>query len=148
STSFVKMSRKAWSFSSEYDGSKPGQVDGYNSGTEILGDNIVPGYSQGSFHVLSLVKNCVIPANVNFVAGFYTCENLTIQARTAPLRIIGTFIVGKIKIDPSAYKAGIRWSNIYHPSAVIELRNAGVLGVLPQGAKVNCNSLPPLWAPN
>lgn len=151
STSFVKKARKSWSFFPEYDGSEEsGKSGGYNSGTEILGDNFVPGTSPASFHVMSLINKCVIPSNVNFVAGFYTCESLEIQARATPLRIIGTFIVGKIRIDPTAYKAGIRWSNIYHPSAAYELRAAGILGKLANnGGTVNCSStLPPLWMPN
>ncbi|MNJ93277.1 hypothetical protein D3C87_109560 [compost metagenome] len=146
SESFVTQSRRAWSFTTDF-------VDGYLPGTLVI-DGTTNSYPAAFgkdpvFQIKSLVQNCVITPTANFVAGFYTCERLTIQPRSRPLRMIGTFIVGKLDIDASAYKAGIRWSTIYHPSATAELRAAGVLGKLNDGTSVSCDqTLPPLWMPN
>ncbi|MNL27381.1 hypothetical protein D3C87_1489700 [compost metagenome] len=84
------------------------------------------------------------------VTGFYTCESLVIQSRSTPLRIIGTFIAKNVQIAASAYQAGIRWSTIYHPQSVYELRAAGLLGKRADGTMVNCDSptMPPLWMAN
>lgn len=148
SVSFADQARHAWSFD------PANTPDGYNSGTLILDAasnrydpaiNLYP-----TFRISSLWKECSIEANANFVAGFYGCEKLTIKPRTAPLRIIGTFIAGAVDIAPSAYQAGIRWSSIYHPQAVYELRNARILGKDKKGVLLNCSdpALPPLWMPN
>ena len=88
------------------------------------------------------------------MTGFFACDKLTIESRTLPLRIIGTFIVGKISIHPNAYAAGIVWSSIYHPQAVFELRRMSILQPLPGGPiGENCNSFgannpnSPIWHP-
>ena len=78
--------------------------------------------------VYSVVDTCTIAADAVLVTGFYTCRNLVIEARTQPLRIIGTFIVGNTNIDPSAVIQGITWSTIYHPDGTRILRETGQLG--------------------
>jgi hypothetical protein len=148
-TSFVKQTRHAWKFTTD-----PLFPDGYFAGTKTF-DAGAARFDAGAgvyptFKIESVIKNCVIAASANFVTGFYTCENLTIEARSAPLRIIGTFIVGNLSIDSSAYSAGIRWSSIYHPQALYELRAAQILGKFKDNTMADCESptLPPLWAPN
>lgn len=147
-TSFVTQSRHAWSFNPD-----PPSVKGYNSGQLIL-DAASSRYISGSvyptFIVDSLVNNCIVESSANFVAGFLTCENLIIKARSTPLRMIGTFIVRTLSIDPSAYKAGIRWSSIYHPQATYELQEARILGKLKDDSTYDCSdpNIPPLWMPN
>lgn len=101
--------------------------------------------ADGVFKVYSIAKECVIAASANLITGFYTCDSLRIEARQKPLRIIGTFIVGKLQIDPSAYKAGITWSSIYHPQVTQELRAAGVLKSVSGAACGTQNS--PIWHP-
>lgn len=147
STSFASQARHAWSFTADF-------PDGYLAGVLRI-DSGIAAYNPGAgqyptFKIQSLVQECSIESDANFVAGFFTCEKLTIKPRTAPLRIIGTIIAGNIDIDPSAYKAGIRWSTIYSPQAVYELRQARVLGRDKKGTVLNCASptLPPLWMPN
>jgi hypothetical protein len=101
--------------------------------------------ADGVFKVYSIVKECVIAASANLITGFYTCDTLRIEARQKPLRIIGTFIVGKLLIDPSAYKAGITWSSIYHPQVTQELRS---VGVLKSTSGASCTApKSPLWHP-
>lgn len=144
SVSFADQSRHAWSFDPDY-------TNGYFDGIKYFdGNNSFYPTSISPFEISSLIKECSIEASANFVTGFYGCEKLTIRARTAPLRIIGTFIVGNLVIDPTAFKAGIRWSSIYHPQAVYELRKAGILGKDKTGKDLNCDNvnLPPLWMPN
>lgn len=147
-TSFVTQSRHAWSFNPD-----PPSIKGYNSGQLILdagSSRYVPGSAYPTFIIDSLVNNCVIESTANFVTGFFTCENLIIKARSTPLRIIGTFIVRTLSIDPSAYKAGIRWSSIYHPQATYELQEARILGKLKDDSVYDCGdpTIPPLWMPN
>jgi hypothetical protein len=152
SVSFVDQSRHAWSFD-------PSFPKGYYNGTKIFDGNnsyfngvhtaAMPATLSG-FQISSLIKECSIEAGANFVTGFYGCEKLTIKARNTPLRIIGTIIAGEIDINPAAYRAGIRWSTIYHPQAVYELRNASILGRDKASTDLVCNdpSLPPLWQSN
>jgi hypothetical protein len=149
-TSFATQAEHAWRFSTEFpDGYEPGTVNfdgGENRFDPAASPPVYP-----KFGIKSVINNCVIKSTANFVAGFYTCENLTIEQRQDPLRIIGTFITGKLNIHNSAYAAGIRWSSIYHPQALYELRAAKVLGRYKDGNFVpDCNSaaLPPLWSPN
>lgn len=101
--------------------------------------------ANGVFKVYSIAKECVIAASASLITGFYTCDSLRIEARQTPLRIIGTFIVGKLQIDPSAYKAGITWSSIYHPQVTQELRAAGVLKSF-SGASCTAPKSP-IWHP-
>jgi hypothetical protein len=149
-TSFVKQSEHAWRFNPD-----PSWSAGYYNGTINFSS---PEYrydtslgTNPEFRILSKIKDCVIKSSANFVTGFYVCETLTIEARSEPLRIIGTFITGKLNIHDSAYSNGIRWSSIYSPQALYELRAAKILGKYKSGLYVpDCNStsLPPLWSPN
>lgn len=100
-----------------------------------------------AFAVKSLANRCVIESTANFVTGFYNCRELVIEQRTLPLRIIGTFILSKLTIHPDAYKAGIRWSSIYHPMATQELISAGVLKKEGGGSCNNVNNTSPIWHP-
>ncbi|WP_413287893.1 hypothetical protein [Bdellovibrio sp. HCB337] len=148
SVSFADQSRHAWSFDPD---NKP---NGYNNGTLFFdsGSSLYnpAGGVYPTFRITSLWKECSIEASANFVTGFYGCEKLTIKPRATPLRIIGTFIAGAVDIAPSAYQAGIRWSTIYHPQSVYEMRQARVLGKDKKGVLLNCSnpSLPPMWMPN
>ncbi len=158
SASFLNQTRHSWGFT------EPGTPDpangdivtpGYNAGTFILDDGnslfnppVLP-----YFNVRAIFNKCLIKSTANFVTGFFVCDKLVIEPRMTPLRIIGTFIVGKMSIDKSALEAGIRWSNIYHPSAVYELRKAGILKaqLMKDGLAVsneNCD-IPedPIWQP-
>jgi len=152
-TSYLKKARASWSFTPQFVNQATNDT-GYLNGDLIIDAGFArfdpAANTYPSFKVQSLVKNCVITSTANFVAGFYTCEHLIIQPRTTPLRIIGTIITADMQIDDSAYKSGIRWSNIYHPSAVMELRLARILGTEKDGTVLNCNAanLAPLWAPN
>ena len=123
--SFAPSTRSSWNFAG--DGSSSLGMDPMLSSLEFNGTNSDFAAKNISFRVHSIVGQCTIKATANFVTGFYACDNLSIEARSTPLRIIGTFIVGKMTIDPSAIKAGIQWSTIYYPQATRELRAAGVL---------------------
>jgi hypothetical protein len=141
STSFVKQSLHAWSFSSD-----AGFDKGYSAIPKIFDSNNAG--ANPVFKIQSLLESCQIKASATLVTGFYVCNNLTIEARSAPLRIIGTFATKSISIDPSAYKAGIRWSSIYHPQAAYELRNVKILGIRKDNTQIDCENLPPLWMAN
>ncbi|QDK38088.1 hypothetical protein [Bdellovibrio sp. NC01] len=138
--SFASTTRHSWNFAGIDGSADPANDPVYNKDL-VFGATPV-------WKVASIVGNCIIPSNANLVTGFYACDSLTINARTNPLRIIGTFIVGKLKIDPSAYVAGIQWSSIYLPQATKELRKAGILKPTSNPA-ASCDSVmkSPIWHP-
>ncbi|MFS4460106.1 hypothetical protein [Bdellovibrio sp. HCB2-146] len=123
--SFAATARSSWNFAG--DSSSTVGTDPMLSSIEFNGSNSNFAAKNITFRVHSIVGRCVIKATANFVTGFYTCDNLIIEPRTTPLRIIGTFIASKAYIDPSAIRAGIQWSSIYYPQATRELREAKVL---------------------
>lgn len=121
SSSFANTARYSWNFANPGDA-----VMGKDPAIDVLqlsGLN----RSNATFQVRSIVGRCEILANTDFITGFFACDELIIHSRNTPLRIIGTFIVGKMKIAPEALRAGITWSSIYHPQATAELRRAKVL---------------------
>ncbi|WP_413287575.1 hypothetical protein [Bdellovibrio sp. HCB337] len=135
---FSGTTRSSWNFAGD-SSSQIGHDPVFNK-TLVLDSG-----ADGVFKVYSIAKECVISASANVITGFYTCDSLRIEARQKPLRIIGTFIVGKLQIDPSAYKAGIVWSSIYHPQVTQELRSIGVLKSL-SGASCDAPKNP-IWHP-
>ncbi len=133
--------------------------------------------NQDFFHVGSILDKCVIDASVTTVMAFLTCDELYIdysysqnadgsvsvstgsyQQRTKLLEIIGTLIVGKLKIAPDTLKkSAITWRSIYHPASLTTLRAKGALwGTIkppitperPEGPAV-CAVSPnlPVWMP-
>ena len=161
SISFTDQARHSWGFtevgSPDPDNSNK-VISGFNPGTLILDSgnaafdpadiNVRP-----VFVVAAIYKNCEITKDANFVTGFLVCDNLIIDDRLTPLRIIGTIIVSNMTIDKGALNAGIRWSNIYSPSATYELRKAGILKaqMIEEGVVVKedeCDiPTDPLWQP-
>jgi len=100
------------------------------------------------FRIVSIVGNCIIEDSAQVITGFFVCDNLEIRPRSSPLRIIGTFIVGQLKVDKTVYKNGVRWSNIYHPQAVIDLKAMNILK--PRTDGITCSDVEeklPLWHP-
>ncbi len=75
----------------------------------------------------SIASECVVSSSTNFVAGLFMCYRFIIAARNTPLSISGTVITNDLSIDESALKAGITWSNIWHPLAVYNLRKTKIL---------------------
>lgn len=138
STDFSGGTRASWNFAG---GTTAGQ-------DPVLAQLILKDMhrSNATFQVRSIVGSCIIESSADFVTGFFTCDSLEIQERTTPLRIIGTFIVGKMRIHPSAIKAGITWSSIYHPQATRELRAAKILKSY-SGRDCNLKSSDPIWHP-
>ncbi|AHZ84750.1 hypothetical protein EP01_07335 [Bdellovibrio bacteriovorus] len=141
--SFAATARTSWNFAGD-------------SGSTIKSDPALSAFefdnmtiNNATFQVRSIVGKCVIKASSTFVTGFMTCDELIIEKRSAPLRIIGTFIVGRMKIDPSAIKAGINWSSVYHPQATRELRAAGSPRILRSFSGADCNATnnEPIWHP-
>lgn len=138
-SSFSAVSTHSWSFTNAYN-ARTDYV--FNAGNASVSGGKVP-----AFVVRSIVKNCIIEADANFVTGFLTCERLTIRPRSLPLTIVGTFIVTNgLTIDDSAYKAGIRWQSIYNPVSTRLLRSAKVLKSIDGQS---CDTLPrtPVWHP-
>lgn len=135
-TDFSASTRISWNFAGA---TSPGQDPGLNV-LDIANET----RATAKFRVNSIVSHCIIRANSDFVTGMFACDKLEIQARTTPLRIIGTFIVGSMIIHPDAIKAGITWSSIYHPQATDELRSAGVLN---SSYRDCANPKDPVWHP-
>ncbi|MBP5297339.1 MAG: hypothetical protein J6Y94_08435, partial [Bacteriovoracaceae bacterium] len=61
----------------------------------------------------AIIKHCVVPSNVDLVAGFYVCDHMTIKSRSSRLDMVGTFIVGSLTIESGAYSAGIHWHSAF-----------------------------------
>jgi hypothetical protein len=112
------------------------------------------------FTVQSIRRDCVIRASTRYVMGFFHCKNLRIEPREIPLTIRGTIIVSGSAIIPNAaLKHTIRWSSIYYPDAVREMRTVAagkILRPVP-GENGTCPSediaalggaLKPEWYPN
>lgn len=75
----------------------------------------------------SVVIDCYIGSDVDFVFGFFVCENLHITPRTKALDIVGTFIVKNFIIDPSATVAGINFYSIWQKEATDLLEKYKIL---------------------
>ncbi|WII71580.1 hypothetical protein QJS83_14010 [Bdellovibrio sp. 22V] len=140
-TNFAPSTRTSWNFAG---GTQPGVIPGVK---ELILENRTR--ANATFMVYSIVGKCVIKSSSDFITGFFACDELEIEKRTTPLRIIGTFIVSKARIDKEAIKAGITWSSIYHPQATRELRKAGNPAILSTQTGVSCDAAPkdPIWHP-
>ncbi|KYG61062.1 hypothetical protein AZI85_08875 [Bdellovibrio bacteriovorus] len=138
-TSFAPSTRTSWNFAG---GEEVGKDPGLPS-LEIVNST----RSTATFQVRSIVGKCLIDSTSDFVTGFFACDELEIEARSKPLRIIGTFIVGKLRLHPDAIRAGITWSTIYHPQSTKELRAAKILKPLSGGEDCNAKIVDPIWHP-
>jgi len=133
--SFVQSVRHSWDFTGSQN-----EVFIWNQ------YNAVKETGTAVFMVKSIAKECRVQATADFVAGFYTCDHFIIEPRTKPLRIVGTIIAVKMTIDPTVYKAGLRWSSVFSPMSVYELREAGILRS--SFTDVRCEEVDfPLWHP-
>lgn len=141
--SFATSSRASWNFAQDQNSTNIIHDDPLIQRFVFDELNARPGVTQ--FQVRSIVGECVVRAPATFITGFFTCDKLIIEPRTQPLRIIGTFVVSHASIDPTALVAGIRWSTIYAPQALPELRAAGVLRT-PSGAPCGSSNTP-IWHP-
>ena len=75
------------------------------------------------------------------------CQQLVIEERTAPLLIVGTFIVTRdFSIHQTALKAGVRWSNMHNQAAIRQLKAKAILA---RADGSSCSTLPkPFWHPD
>ena len=80
-----------------------------------------PGSYQG-VPTRSIVKDCVVPNAVEFIFGFYVCENLIIESRSTPLNLVGTFIVKNLKITKNGLDYGINFYSIWSSGGIELLR--------------------------
>ena len=140
---FSKQTRHSWNFagfsnsSSTNDPLIPEIIFDENNSSRIK-KNV-------TFQVRSIVGICRIKESADLVTGFLGCDQLIIERRSKPLRIIASIIAGNALIHPDALRSGIVWSTIYHPQATFELRSAGVLKA---SAGANCDSMTePIWHP-
>ncbi len=91
------------------------------------------------FNIYSVVKYdgshgvCKINSDVNFISGFFVCDRLEIADRPSgqALWMVGTWIIGNLKISKSALAAGINFSTIYHPQAQALLKQSQSAGAAP-----------------
>lgn len=119
--SFAQATRKSWNFAD------PSQASGNIDWNPNLGTLEITSAMANTFHVRSIIGTCLIRADTTFIAGFFTCDRLTIAPRSTKLTIVGSFIVSSSSIDPSVYNKGIDWYSIYHPQAIEILRARGIL---------------------
>lgn len=101
--------------------------------------------NQNIFHVYSVVDKCVIDASADVAMGFLVCRQLFIKSRTKPLKMIGTFVVDYINIDPTAINKGVDWYNVFHRTSIKHLQ---ARKILPSFNYCSIDPLRPLWVPN
>lgn len=70
----------------------------------------------------SIVKECVVPPEIDMVFGFYVCETLKVESRSRPLNFVGTFIVKYLNIDASALSSGVNFYSIWSTGGIELLR--------------------------
>jgi hypothetical protein len=70
----------------------------------------------------SIVKECIVPPEIDMVFGFYVCEKIKIEGRTRPLNFVGTFIVKNLIIDPSALSNGVNFYSLWSTGGIELLR--------------------------
>lgn len=140
---FVSNTRHSWHFAPD---PMPAQPDDAYKNIPVNPGNAVT-IVNGKFYVNSIVNQCIIPNTTTVAAGFMTCDQLVIQPRTLPLTVIGTFIVGRAYIDPTAVRSGISFRSIYHPQSTSDLIAQGILKDKNGNA---CSTPPPfpIWWPN
>ncbi|PWU22417.1 MAG: hypothetical protein C5B49_00625 [Bdellovibrio sp.] len=153
-SSFAAQAPTVWGFTEFCDDFDPAckSVGGYNPGTYVLdGSNATWSLPATRFHVKARMKNCTVASSATLVAGYFVCDEFAIQPRSTPLTLIGTVITNKLTVDPSAVRAGVRWSSIYHPQALYDLRQARLLYEEdPARNPVACKKHPsePVWLPS
>lgn len=98
----------------------PGQVKPMPSYTFTTLDMDVGNY-QG-VPTRSIVKECIVPSDIDMVFGFYVCETLKVESRSRPLNFVGTFIVKHLNIDSSALSNGVNFYSIWSPGGIELLR--------------------------
>lgn len=145
--SFAKSTRHSWNFAGTGSELPATKTDPLVNSIQFDSSNAMAGAGNTSFQVRSIVGTCTIKAGANFVTGFFMCDRLVIEQRTTPLRIIGSFIAGQVVIHPSAFTAGIIWSSIYHPQAVVDLRAEGILKRASDGGACVSSMTSPVWNP-
>ncbi len=62
----------------------------------------------------SIVDECIVKSTRNVVYGFYVCKKLTIEPRTNPLHMIGTFIVKELSQQTDAQ---VSWYSVWDAKA-------------------------------
>ena len=82
----------------------------------------------------SVVSECIIPSDRTHVYGFYVCEKLTVRDRTAPLYMIGTFIVRDLVL-PRGMTSPIHWYSVWDTKAT------DLIMTDLNGSKSNCKSV-------
>ncbi|MFP5520664.1 MAG: hypothetical protein ACLGGX_12225 [Bdellovibrionia bacterium] len=134
---FSPKSKHSWSFTHAYD-TRPNFIMDVNNASLVE--------KTAAFHIRASARDCVVENTADFVAGFFVCDNFIIAPRDKSLRIIGTVIAKNIEIDPSVAKNGLRWSSIYHPQSVFELRKVGILSTATKTKQ--CDEIKtPIWHP-
>ncbi len=103
-------------FAWNYANTPPGaEVDGgshANLGSITFSNENPPNEGHAKSHSKSVVDNCVVPANREFVFGFYACKKLTIApGRTSALYMIGTFIVNELENTNTSQP--VHWYNVW-----------------------------------
>ncbi len=140
---FASTTRHSWHFAPD---PMPTQPDKAYDNIPVSPGNTVT-IQNGVFYVKSIISECIVPSSTTVAAGFMTCDRLVIQPRTSPLKMIGTFIVGRAEIDPSAVLNGISFRSIYHSQSTNDLIAEGIL----KDKNGNACSTPPslpIWWPN
>lgn len=141
SADFTEVSQDSWHFASP------------DPKTTYFNEDIVS--NSFDFKIAATRNTCKIHPNVTTVTGFFVCRNLEILARSAPLKMIGTFIVTKnMTVDPSAINAGVTWASMHNQQAVNIMKQPNASGspTLRRANGSNCSGLysgsVPFWHPD
>lgn len=92
----------------------------------------------------SIVKECIVPHEIDMVFGFYVCETLIVESRTRPLNFVGTFIVKNLRIDASALSNGVSFYALWSSGGIELLREKRHLR-REKGLTEECTFTKPGW---
>ncbi len=143
--SFTEKTQFSWLYNVTSSGitiTDPGLVQIMPSYTFSKAD-MDPGAYQG-VPTRSIVNECVVPKDIDFVFGFYVCKTLIIEPRTTLLNLVGTFIIEDFKIDKSASVQGVNFYSIWNPGG-IELLKANKHLRREKSASGECKFDKPGW---
>lgn len=86
------------------------------SDTTVTNRIVIDSSFANLFNTYGIVDRCVIKSSAVVVKGLFICRFLVIEDRTADLKMVGTFIVDKLKIGRTG-SSTITWMSLFHPTA-------------------------------
>ena len=103
----------AWNYANTPSGVVVDTADHENLNEVIFAPTMMEGHRASSSK--SVVDECTVPSDRNYVYGFYVCKRLIIKDRSRPLYMIGTFIVKDLIQSKS--NVPVYWHSVWDSKA-------------------------------